>query len=166
MEERRMRVEDNPIAFMSETLRALTFREHPYRQPTIGWAKDIAGWKLEDLKAHYDLYYRPRNAFIVVVGDFDSKALGDKIAQAFGAAGRTEPPPVRAREGEPRGRDASSSSVQHFAFVAIEYVAPNLHGPDSAAIAVLEHPLRAAERAPVPRPGPGPAHRARREREL
>jgi zinc protease len=139
-EERRLRTEDNPIAFLYETLIAQSFLEHPYRQPTIGWANDIAGWKLSDLKQHYDLYYQPNNAFLVAVGDFDARALGDLAAEKFGGYPRgPDAPPVRAREQPPRGPvRISVERPAELAFVALTYRAPNLHHPDSAALDLLQ----------------------------
>jgi zinc protease len=148
-EERRLRVEDNPIAFLYETLRAQSFLEHPYRQPTIGWANDIAGWKLRDLKEHYDRYYQPSNAFLVAVGDFDAKALGDLAAEHFGRYPRgPDPPPVRAREQPPRGPvRVSVERPAELAFVGISYRAPNLHHPDSAALDLLQAVLTGGKSA-------------------
>jgi len=143
MEERRMRTDNNPIAFMLESLNAATFLEHPYRQPVIGWATDIAGWKLADLKHHYDLYYQPNNAFLVAVGDFDAKQLGDQIATQFGAHPKGgDPPPVRAKEQAPRGeRRVSVERPARLPFVALQYVVPNLHSPDAPALEMLESVL-------------------------
>lgn len=139
MEERRMRVDDNPIAFLLETLNAATFLEHPYRQPTIGWAKDIESWTLEDLQRHYDLYYRPNNAVVVVVGDFDAKSMGDLVAGKFGGIPRGEDPPkVRAVEPAPRGaKRIQVEKPAKLPFVAMQWHAPNLHHPDSPALEML-----------------------------
>jgi zinc protease len=143
MEERRMRTDNNPIAFMLESLNAATFLEHPYRQPVIGWATDIAGWKLSDLKRHYDLYYQPNNAFLVAVGDFDAKAFGDLVAAQFGVYPRADdPPPVRAKEQTPRGeRRVSVERPARLPFVSLQYVVPNLHSPDAPALEMLESVL-------------------------
>lgn len=139
MEERRMRTDDNPVAFLLETLGATSFLEHPYRQPTIGWAKDIEGWTLEDLQRHYDTYYRPNNAVLVAVGDFDAAAMGDLVAERFGPIPRAaDPPPVRATEPPPRGaRRVEVERPAKLPFVAIAWHAPNLHHPDSAALEML-----------------------------
>lgn len=143
MEERRMRTDNNPIAFMFESLNAATFLEHPYRQPVIGWATDIAGWKLDDLKHHYDLYYQPNNAFLVAVGDFDAKKMGDLVAEKFGAYPRAaDPPPVRAKEQAPRGeRRVSVERPARLPFVSLQYVVPNLDSPDAPALEMLESVL-------------------------
>jgi zinc protease len=142
-EERRLRVDNNPIAFMFESLNAATFLEHPYRQPVIGWATDIAGWKLEDLRRHYDLYYQPNNAFLVAVGDFEPQAFGDLVAKHFGGYARAaDPPPVRAKEQPPRGeRRASVERPARLPFVALQYQVPNLHHADAPALEMLESVL-------------------------
>ncbi len=139
MEERRMRTDNNPIAFLLETLNAATFLEHPYRQPTIGWAKDIEGWTLEDLQHHYDTYYQPNNAVFVAVGDFDAKALGDLVAGKFGSIPRgPEPPKMRTTEPPPRGaKRITVEKPAKLPFVAMQYHAPNLHHADSPALEML-----------------------------
>jgi zinc protease len=140
MEERRMRVDDNPIAFLLESLGAATFLEHPYRQPVIGWAKDIEGWRLEDLRRQYDTYYQPNNAFLVAVGDFEASALEKLVAERFGAHPRAEaPPPVRATEPRPRGaKRIWVEKPAKLPYVALVFHAPNLHHADSAALEMLE----------------------------
>lgn len=143
MEERRMRTDNNPIGFMFESLNAATFLEHPYRQPVIGWATDIEGWKLADLKHHYDLYYQPNNAFLVAVGDFDAQQFGDLVAAQFGGHARGgDPPVVRAREQPPRGeRRVAVERPARLPFVSLQYQAPNLHHADAPALEMLESVL-------------------------
>ena len=143
MEERRMRTDNNPISFMFESLGAATFLEHPYRQPVIGWPTDIEGWKLSDLRSHYDTYYQPNNAFLVAVGDFDAQQLGDLVEKHFGGYPRAaDAPPVRAKEPPPRGeRRVSVERPARLPFVAMQYVVPNLHHPDAPALEMLESVL-------------------------
>ncbi|MDG2308005.1 MAG: pitrilysin family protein [Candidatus Binatia bacterium] len=147
MEERRMRVDDQPISYLFETLSALTFLEHPYRQPVIGWGSDIEGWRLADLQRQYDQYYQPNNAFLVAVGDFDAKELGDRAAALFGPIPRgADAPEVRAHEQQPRG--AARVTVRRPAklpFIAVNYRVPNLNHPDSSALEVLEVVLSAGK---------------------
>lgn len=147
MEERRMRVDDQPISFLFETLSAATFLEHPYRQPVIGWGSDIEGWRLSDLQNQYDQYYQPNNAYLVAVGDFDARKLGDRIAELFSAIPRgPEPPEVRAREQAPRGPvRVKVRRPAKLPFVAIHHRVPNLDHPDSAPLEVLEVVLSAGK---------------------
>ena len=147
MEERRMRVEDQPISYLFETLNAQTFLEHPYRQPVIGWSSDIANWKLSDLQRQYDQYYQPNNAFLVAVGDFDANELADRAAELFGAIPRgPDAPNVRAHEQAPRGpARVTVRRPAKLPFLAIHYRAPNLNHADSYALEVLEVLLSAGK---------------------
>jgi len=85
MEERRLRTEDEAKALLREGVEATAFQVQPYHWPVIGWMEDIEGFTLNDLRRHYDTFYRPSNAFIVVVGDFNKKTLFPLIEKAFGA---------------------------------------------------------------------------------
>jgi zinc protease len=143
MEERRLRTDDNPIAFLDEALDATTFFAHPYRNPVIGWATDIAGAQVADLASYYDQFYQPSNAFLVAVGDFQSQALGDRIAALFGAIPRGEPPPkMLAIEPEQTGpRRVEIERPAKLPYIALQYHTPNLHQPDSPALEVLSEVL-------------------------
>ena len=84
LEERRMRVDDNPHSFLLEQLEAAAFQSQPYHWPIIGWADDIERLTIEDVKAFYSTCYNPANAFVVVTGDFKKEALLDEMEKAFG----------------------------------------------------------------------------------
>ena len=75
LEERRMRIEDEPLALASEAFQAAAWQTSPYRQPVIGWAADIRQLQLADLRAWYQRWYSPANAVLVVVGDVDPAAV-------------------------------------------------------------------------------------------
>src|SRR5436309_15792775 len=68
-EERRLRVEDVPMAYLVEQMYAQAFMVHPYHWPIIGWFSDLDAMTREDLKAYYEPYYVPNNATLVIVGD-------------------------------------------------------------------------------------------------
>jgi zinc protease len=92
MEERRQRVEDNPQGLAVERLRAAAFLSSPYGRPVIGWMDDLSRLTVEDARQYYDTYYTPANAFIVVVGDFDTERMFQQVAAAFGGIPAGEPP--------------------------------------------------------------------------
>jgi hypothetical protein len=99
MEERRLRLDSNPVSNLFEQLLSTSFEAHPYEFPVIGWMNDIAQATLADALQHYRTYYIPNNAFVVAVGDFDSAALTEQISAAFGPISRGDtPPPVLAVE--------------------------------------------------------------------
>lgn len=85
MEERRLRYEDDPQNSLYEEVVAAAFKAHPYQWPVIGWMADLAVMQRDTLKEHYQTYYAPNNAFIVVVGDVDPKEMFSLIKKRFSA---------------------------------------------------------------------------------
>ncbi|SFV76751.1 FIG015547: peptidase, M16 family [hydrothermal vent metagenome] len=84
IEERRMRVEDNPNAKVFEQLRLISFDSSgAYHAPVIGFQQDIESYQLNDLKDWYRKYYAPNNATLVVVGDVNPKQVVKYAKQYF-----------------------------------------------------------------------------------
>jgi zinc protease len=76
--------ENDPDQLLDQELTATAFHAHPYRHPTIGWLSDLETMTREDLLGHYQRYYVPNNATLVVVGDVDAAAVMQLVAQHFG----------------------------------------------------------------------------------
>jgi zinc protease len=142
-EERRLRTEDDPQSFLVETLFAQAFMVHPYHWPIIGWFSDLNAMTLEDLKNHYDTYYSPNNATLVVVGDIKADALLTTIKRLFEPIPRGPiPPPQRIVEPEQRGeRRVVVKREAQLPFVMVGYRTPNYASEDSYALTILESVL-------------------------
>ncbi len=82
-EERRMRYEDSPYGRYYETLFASFYEAHPYRIPTIGYSSDIMQLTRDDAFNHFNQYYVPNNAFMVLIGDFNKDSVITKVKQYF-----------------------------------------------------------------------------------
>ena len=139
-EERRLNHEDDPEAAMFEKMMEVAFLNHPYRIPTIGWMNDLTNMKLEDLTAHYNSFYAPDNATIVVVGDFDSGKMLSEIKKYFGGIPKgTERPEVTVVEPEQKGeRRLILKKEAELPGVIAGYHVPDLEAEDSYPLAVLE----------------------------
>jgi zinc protease len=150
-EERRMRIDDNPIMATMEQLYAAAYTAHPYGEPPIGWMSDIQAYTADDVAAYYRRYYAPNNATVVVVGDFDSKTALDAIRKGFGAIPRgPELPVVRAEEpGQPGERRAEVHRPAQLPFVFIAWHAPNWESPDAYPLAVLGRILFEGKRSRI-----------------
>ncbi len=138
MEERRMRTEDNPQAYLIEQMEAAAFQISPYHWPTIGWMEDIARFTLGDLNKYYQAYYNPANAFLVVVGDFRREKLLPQIEKAFGAIAKGTAP-KQDRDRDPRQAGERRISVKKEAqlpFLVMGFHVPNLREEDSYALEV------------------------------
>ena len=82
MEERRMRVDDNPQEILLERLNAAAFVASPYHHPVIGWKNDLQNMTVDDLRKWYETWYAPNNAILVVVGDVKPKQVYE-LAQTY-----------------------------------------------------------------------------------
>ncbi len=81
-EERRMRVESNPIGKLIEEVQCTAFQAHPYHHPTIGFMSDIEHARRDEVKKLHDRYYCGKNITIAVVGDITLKEL-KKLADKY-----------------------------------------------------------------------------------
>jgi zinc protease len=59
--------ENDPEWWLSEAVMAATFQFHPYRNEVIGWKSDLRAITREELYTHYQTYYMPNNAVLVVI---------------------------------------------------------------------------------------------------
>ncbi len=84
MEERRLRVEDDPQSVTVEQFNAAAFVNSPYQNPVIGWMDDLQNLKLDDLQEWYETWYAPNNATLVVVGDVNPDAVHQLAKKYFG----------------------------------------------------------------------------------
>ncbi len=140
MEERRLRTEDNPQAFLMEQVEAAAFQVQPYHWPVIGWMEDIRNYTIEDLKAYHSAYYGPSNAFFVVVGDFKKEEILPFIEKVFGAIPRGNTPDQNKDEEEPQvgERRVLVKREAQLPSILMGYHVPNLHEQDGYVLEVIE----------------------------
>jgi zinc protease len=111
LEERRMRLDRQPGARLSEYIDNMLYLNHPYRRPIIGWEQEIKDLTLEDLRTFYKKWYAPDNAILVVSGDItvaDLKPLAEKYYGVIPPANV----PTRVRAQEPRQEAARSVTLK------------------------------------------------------
>ncbi|HMK20879.1 MAG TPA: pitrilysin family protein, partial [Terriglobales bacterium] len=139
-EERRLSNEDDPHSALVETLFAQTFLSHPYHWPVIGWFADLDAMSLEDLQRHYDTYYSPNNATLIVVGDIKADTLLPTIKDLFEPIPKgPTPKPTTAVESEQRGeRRFLLKREAQVPFVMMGFRTPNFASDDSYALEILE----------------------------
>ncbi|HHW19046.1 MAG TPA: insulinase family protein [Firmicutes bacterium] len=99
--------ENSPEFWLDEAVTRVAYLVHPYGQGVIGAKSDLLSMTRDDLYNHYRRYYSPDNAVAVVVGDFSSAEVFEKIKHYFGGIPKgPERPKVRSieppQEGERR----------------------------------------------------------------
>jgi predicted Zn-dependent peptidase len=80
-----LKIERTTPGFLaSERLRRVLFGAHPYGtiSPTEAQAE---AYRLDELKDFYKRYYRPGNALLVMVGDFEPQAMLAQVEKSFGS---------------------------------------------------------------------------------
>jgi zinc protease len=131
---------DGPWEALENEVWATAFRQHSYHWPTVGWIEDLEAATAADMKAYYDKWYHPRNATLVIVGDFSTDEALGKVKELFGsipAGPEVKPlnlvePPQR---GEKRVIVKKATPVER---MLIGYHAPAVADPDSYALHVSE----------------------------
>jgi zinc protease len=142
-EELRQRVLADPYGrFEALAIPENSFTVHPYKRPGIGSIADLEAASIADVRAFHATYYRPDNAMLIVVGDFDPKALDALVDKYFGGikAPSTPFPRVTAKEpprAGPRSVTTYGPNVPLPA-VAITWLGPAASDPDGAPLTVLD----------------------------
>lgn len=95
MEERRMRIEDNPQQRVVERFLATLFMSNPYHHPLIGWMSDLQSMNINDLKQWYQKWYAPNNAIVVVVGDVKADDVYQLAKRYFSSLKSTPSPEIK-----------------------------------------------------------------------
>lgn len=101
LEERNMRVENDPGSLFYEQMRAAQYLNHPYGVPVIGWAHEMEQLDLDDALAYYHRYYAPNNAILVVAGDVQPAEVRALAEKYYGPLPANRDLPVRERVSEP-----------------------------------------------------------------
>src|ERR1051325_3694545 len=80
-EEFRQRILANPYGEFYLDLDRKSFAVHPYKRPGIGNIAELDASKLPEVRAFHSTFYRPDNATLIVVGDFNQEDLEGGIQE-------------------------------------------------------------------------------------
>lgn len=78
----------DPSGLLSETMRAVAFKNHPYESNPSVTEQSLDAITLQEVKAHYQTLLNANRLKLVVVGDFSDdgqKKLAEKLEQMFGS---------------------------------------------------------------------------------
>ncbi|MFD3190296.1 M16 family metallopeptidase [Sedimentitalea sp. HM32M-2] len=129
LEERNMRVENNPRALFNEQANAVQYYNHRYGVPIIGWKHEMETLSLEDALEFYRTYYAPNNAILVVSGDVDPTQVRQLAQEYYGAIPANPDLPERLRTQEPP-QSAARRMTYRDARVAQPYVSRSYLAPE------------------------------------
>jgi zinc protease len=94
LNERRQNYENRPYGLAGMAIvEALFPPEHPYHWLTIGSPDDLRAATLDEVRAFFETYYRPRNASLALAGDLETAAALRLAEDYFGSLEAGDPPP-------------------------------------------------------------------------
>jgi zinc protease len=141
-EEYRQSVLAPPYGKFFYAMQQKSFNAHPYKRPTIGSIEDLQAASVKNVQDFHSTYYRPDNATLIVVGDFDPKQLDTWVDKYFASIPKPNLPLPRvqvkeaARGGEKRFNEYGSNVP--LPAVGITYLVPSRKSEDSAALTMAD----------------------------
>jgi len=147
-EEFRQSVLAPPYGRFFYMLQEKSFVEHPYKRPGIGSIEDLDAASLKDVQDFHSTFYRPDNATLVVVGDFDPKQLDTWIDKYFASIAKPDRPLPRVQVKEPPRKSESRVTgygSNDLPAVGLTYLTPRQADPDSSVLRVVDALLSMGE---------------------
>jgi zinc protease len=131
-------IQSSPNYIVENRLRAIAYDPHPYANPPMGSPSNPNQLTTARCQSFYDQFYRPNNACLTLVGDFEPTAAMAAIRATFGRleAGTTPPPRVEAPPPSHTGRDAIDLGSP-LPVVAIAYRVPGERSQDRSTVRLL-----------------------------
>jgi len=138
MEERRLRVESQPIGRLLEEFMAIAYLAHPYGNEIVGHMSDLETLTRGEAESFFRKYYAPSNLTIAIVGDVDPAQVRKLAQKYFGPIpSGPKPDPVETVEPPQLGERRVVVEDPAQPFVLIGYHKPSIHHPDDAVFDAL-----------------------------
>ena len=148
-EEFRQGVLAQPYGRFYEAIQTLSYTTHPYRRTTIGTIEDLEAATVTDAQNFHKTFYRPDNATLIVVGDFEQKQLDAWVDKYFNRVEKPSGAIPRVSAVEPARTGEKRFTVKApnvpLPAVAITYLAPDSKSKDIAALKVAAAILSGGE---------------------
>jgi zinc protease len=148
-EEFRTRILAPPYGRLNYLIEQHSFNTHPYRRPGIGSIEELEAASLEDVRAFHATFYRPDNATLVVVGDFNQQQLDAWVDKYLDGIPKPASPMPRVQVKEPahtsEKRFTEYGQNVPLPAVAYSYLLPPKADADNDAMRVIDALMSAGE---------------------
>jgi len=130
MEERKMRLDNNPFCDSIEATQRAMYTVHPYGILPIGLEEHIKAYTHDTLMSHYKQWYTPNNATVIVIGPYDLDHVLPLVKTKFKHLERQDLPtrqriPEPARQGLTTTIEQENPKSENI-YIEIRYRAPTL----------------------------------------
>jgi len=123
----------------------------PYDQPILGYEENIANIPGEAIIDYYKTYYAPNNMTVLIIGDFDSDEMKEKVENIFGQFESVElpdPPKFQYRPIKGKNTFKTAANVKS-TYIKYSIEAPHFSENDYYAFQLLEDYLSDSENSPI-----------------
>lgn len=129
------------------------YPDSSYGWPVIGYRPDVENYTAEDIQNYYRTFYRPDNATLVIVGNFETESTLSMVRKIYGAIAAPPKPELliteEKQQAKPKPPTAATSREpivlkEPGSLPFLQVVYPNLpktNDPDVAAINVMDNIL-------------------------
>ena len=119
-----------------------SFVSHPYKRPGIGSIEDLDAATVENVQKFHSTYYRPDNATLLVVGDFDPRQFDAWVDKYFGPIQKPNLllPRVQTKEPERTGEKRFTEYGANVPLpgVGLSYLVPSEKSEDAPALTMMD----------------------------
>lgn len=141
-EERRLRIDNQPyMPVIYELKDYIAYSNFAYKHSIMGSMEDLDRATLEDVKAFHEIYYRPNNAVMAIVGDFQVQTAYHWVRKYFADISAGKPVP-RVDLSEPLGRQEVRLTYHDpfapFPALLVSQLIPERIHPDFYSLELLE----------------------------
>ncbi len=141
--------ENSPEYRLNHAIMRAAFPNHPYGLPVGGTESDVEKFTVDKVQKYYKEFYRPDNAVLVIVGDFQTESTIADVKRLFNSA---EKKVIRAEyKEEHHTRTDTINRVSTGAIILKEpgaasilqsvYPLPDIKHPDAPALDVMDYIL-------------------------
>ena len=134
---------DSPWGALSETVGTRSFQNHAYRYPVIGRYEDLISITQEQMIEHYRHFYGPNNATLVLVGDFHTEEVLQRVEQLFAPLRRGKIPGTKTVSEPQRTKQIRLvlKRPTEIPRMLVAFVAPSVRQEEHYAFHILESVL-------------------------
>lgn len=136
-------LEDDPLRRGTDLVMQRLFEGHPYGRPVYGTPEVVRAAKVEDVMAFHAKFFVPNNCALAVVGDFETRAVEEKIREIYGPLNRSDQPKASVSKASllKKGVSVEEERDVKEAYLFLGYVGPDVNSPEQYAVDVLTEVL-------------------------
>ncbi len=141
-EERRVRVENQPMGKLIEEVQAIAYKDHPYKVSVIGPMSNIANITRKDVREYFGTNYHSGNMVIGVAGDVYPDQLKKMAEKYFSKLKAGEKNPlIRTVEPKQPGEKTITMYDDSQPWVLVAYHAPSARDEDFVRFQIMNYML-------------------------